>query len=200
MFGRFEISGGEVCPCQSRRQGWPLFGDFGRDGTRPLEPLTRTPIAIHFVPRCFDNRRDEVLVAAGVCVGDRQFEVSTFEMPGGGTVMEGGEFGGKVLGGPHAEDFAEQLVIAEPLATGIERDEEEVRPLQSVKDVGAIVTVEYGIAKRCGKAVEDGCPEKEAAGFVCLQSEDFIEEVIEDETMAARELAHERRGIGTAGK
>ena len=57
--------------------------------------------------------------------------------------------------GTRQEHIAEKVVVAVPLAAVIERDDEEVPPLQLLQLRSAILPSRDGVAQRAGQSVED---------------------------------------------
>jgi hypothetical protein len=88
----------------------------------------------------------------------------------------------------HAQQLAEEVVVAVPRATGVEGDEEEVRVLDVGQDARGVIGAEHCVAEGRGEAVEDRRPEQEPARLLVEAVEDLGREVVGDVTVVGGEV------------
>ena len=86
-----------------------------------------------------------------------------------------------------AEKLAEQVVVAVPLASGVNRDEEEVGAFEFLEDLSALATFREGVTERARQTLEDGRSNKERAQLVGLAFEDLGGEVVDEVAIVAGE-------------
>ncbi len=96
------------------------------------------------------------------------------------------------------QDVGEEMVIAIPLPGVIEGDDEQVAALQEAQPVLCIVAAGDGIAQRSAQPVEDAGLQQKVADAVWQSSDDFVDQIVEDEAMTAGEGFDEGRGVITA--
>ena len=75
--------------------------------------------------------------------------------------MELGDHLGFALLQLGTEQIAEQVVIAIPLASAIERDHEQVAAFEAVEDAPGLAGTDGDVAERTAEAIEDGSPDEE---------------------------------------
>ena len=85
------------------------------------------------------------------------------------------------------------MVVAVPAPLVVERDQEQVRPVQLLEHRLAAGLAGHGVAQRAGEPVEDGGLEQEPAHRLGLPVEDLLDEVVHDEPVVAGEPGDERR-------
>ena len=102
-----------------------------------------------------------------------------------------------------AQRLGEEVVVAPPLPLVVERDHEEVRPLERLQLLLAVGAAGDRVAQRAGQVVEDRGVEQERPDVLGLAVEHLVDEVVEDEAVAAGERLDEpvrvtraRRGEG----
>ena len=120
-----------------------------------------------------DGRRDVACVrrpraGAGVQLGDVRLGPGLLQLP--------------------PQDLAEDVVVAEPRAPLVERDEEQVRPLDVAQERLRPVLVADGVAQRCVEAVEDARVEQERARLGRLGGEDLVAQVVDEMPVVAEIL------------
>ncbi len=97
----------------------------------------------------------------------------------------------------------EEVVVAIPPALVVERDHEQVLALEGLQHRLTVGTTGQGVAEPAGHLVEHGGVEQERAHLVRLPVQNLLDEVVEDEPMAARERLDEPSDIvgpvGSAG-
>jgi hypothetical protein len=96
-----------------------------------------------------------------------------------------------------AQQFAEEVVVAIPLAFGVERDEEEVRGLELPQKAPGVVPIGDGVAKWGAEAIEDGRLQQEGADLLGLAGQHFGAQVVNDVAVIAGEVLDERVGVGS---
>ena len=114
---------------------------------------------------------------------------------------------GVQLGGPvgmagcqaGAQRVGEQVVIPVPPALVVERDDEQVLALEGLEHRLTVGATGQGVAEASGQLVEHGAVEQERANLVRLPVQDLLDEVVEDEPVAAREGLDEPGDVGGTG-
>ncbi len=96
---------------------------------------------------------------------------------------------------PGPEHVGEEVVVAVPGAVIVERDDEEVGPLELLERRSTARPTGDGIAERPGERLQDRGLEQEAADVVALAFEHLPDQVVEDEAIVAGEPGDERRDI-----
>jgi hypothetical protein len=85
------------------------------------------------------------------------------------------------------EHLPEQVVIAEPHSTVVERDEQEVGRLHRLQHQRGVVPVQHGVAGDAAHAVEDGRPRQELHLLRRKSGEVLGADVVGHETVVAPE-------------
>ena len=99
------------------------------------------------------------------------------------------------------QDVSEEVVVAVPAPVAVERDEEQVRPVQGLEHrsatpaAGALRQGADRVAQRPGEPVEDRGVEQEAPYVVGLSTEDLVGEVVDDEPVVASEPGDEAGAV-----
>ena len=91
------------------------------------------------------------------------------------------------------QDVGEEVMVSVPRAFVVERDDEQVRAFESLqhglprtgRDAG------HGVAKGTAQSVEDRRVQQEGARVLRLRAEHFVRQVVQDESVAARERPDE---------
>ena len=94
-----------------------------------------------------------------------------------------------------SEEIAEQVVVAEPLAAIVERDDERIRAREGLERIGGVVRAEHRIAQGWGHPVEDRRTEQEHLEIVRLAVNHLFQEVVGDLLLSAGQFGSPRRGI-----
>ncbi len=97
-----------------------------------------------------------------------------------------------------AQDVAEQVVVAVPLPTVVERYDEQVGALQRLEHGPAAAPAGHGVAERAAEPLEDRGVEQEPAYVVGLAGEDLLDEVVDDVAVVAREAGDEAGDVVAA--
>lgn len=95
-----------------------------------------------------------------------------------------------------AQEIGEQMVIAEPVPLGIERDQEQVRRLDRAQQGGTVAPSQDGIGERRREAIEDGAFHQEGEDLRRLAIQHVPGQEFGDFALAARKMADE---IGARG-
>ena len=97
-----------------------------------------------------------------------------------------------------SQHVGEQVVIPIPLATVVERDQEEVPALQGLQHGLATGLAGHGIAQRTAQPVEDRGPQQEASDVVGLTLQDLFREVIDDVAIVPGEARDEAGDVASS--
>ena len=89
------------------------------------------------------------------------------------------------------EDIREQVVVSVPLAPRVERDQEEIPPIEDLEHALAAIQSRDRIAQRAGQPLEDARPQKEPADILGLSLQDLLGEVVDDEAIVSSETRDE---------
>ena len=126
-------------------------------------------------------------VMAGHGVGDRLGLIARRLVPGAGPPVQLVDPLGLFVGHSRPEHVGEEVVVAVPEAAIVERDEEEVRPIEPLEHRLPATATGDRIAQRPGEPVHDGGLEQEASDFLGLAFQHLLGEVVDDETVIAGE-------------
>ena len=169
-----------------------------------LGPLTEEVLAPLTTQRP-EVQLDEVAcphdVSAGQRVPDRGLGLSCLGVPAGGLTMQPWEIAWPLVEQVRVQDVSEEVVVAVPAPVAVERDEEQVRPVQGLEHRPAALAADAlwlgaeCVAQRSGELIEDRGVEKEAAYVVGLSTEDLVGEVVDDESVGARESGDEAGAV-----
>ena len=107
-------------------------------------------------------------VVAGHRVGDRLGLIARRLVPGARSPMQLVDPLGLLVQHPRPQHVGEEVVVAVPEAAIVERDEEEVRPIELLEHRLPAAATGHGIAQRPGEPVEDRGLEQEAPDLVGL--------------------------------
>ena len=94
-----------------------------------------------------------------------------------------------------SEEITEQVVVAEPLAAIVERDDERIRAREGLERIGGVVRAEHRIAQGWGHPVEDRRTEQEHLEIVRLAAKHLFQEVVGDLLLSAGQFGSPRRGV-----
>ena len=97
----------------------------------------------------------------------------------------------QLVGQARAQDVGEEVVIAVPAAPVVERDQEQVPPLQRVQHGLAIAALGHGVAQRAAQPVQDRGLQQEAPNLVGLPVQDLLDQVVDDVAVVPREPGDE---------
>ena len=86
------------------------------------------------------------------------------------------------------QQLAEQVMVAVPDPTRIERDQEQIRALDLAQNASSVLGTQDGVAQRRGKTVQNRRPEKEASRVVLHSVEHLGCQIVGDMTMVGGEL------------
>ena len=114
-------------------------------------------------------------VAGGEGVPDGVGEHAVLGVPAGGGPVQAGEpvrVGGGELG---AQRVGEQVVVAEPLPLVVERDHEQVRPLEGLQHLLAVAAAGERVAQRTGQLSQHRGVEQERPDVVGLAAQHLVD-------------------------
>ena len=101
---------------------------------------------------------------------------------------------------PLPQQIGEQMVVAVPAPLVVEGDDEQVGPIEVFEGLltGGRGVEQHGITEGAAEPIEDGRPQQEGLHGFGLPLEDFLDQVVEHEVVAAGERRDEARGVLTA--
>ena len=99
-----------------------------------------------------------------------------------------------------AQQVGEQRVVAKPIAAAVERDHQRVGGDQRIEDIGRVVAPGQRVGERGADAVDDRRGQQQFARGVALARQHLVDQVRDDRAIVARELGHERLGVGVPGE
>jgi len=117
-------------------------------------------------------------------------------------LVELSDLGRRVRGfQPRAKHVGEQRVIAVPAALAVERHHEQADTFQCLENglAGRLPrarTAEHRIAQRTAESVEYGGLQQEIADIWGLGLEYLLAQIVDDESVTAREFGHEHGAVG----
>src|SRR5438132_7563071 len=96
------------------------------------------------------------------------------------------------------QHVCKEVVVAIPTSTIVQRDYEQVRPLQRLQHglPSPIVQPGYGIAQRATQTFEDGGVLEKTPDSVALPLQEFFHQVVDDVAVVASEARNELGDVG----
>ena len=94
-----------------------------------------------------------------------------------------------------AKRVGEEVVVAVPVAVVVERDDEHVGAVQRLEQCCTVVAAGEAVAQLAGQLLQDGGLEQEPTRGLGLRTQDLVDEVVEDEPVAAGEVGDEGSGV-----
>ena len=85
------------------------------------------------------------------------------------------------------QDVGEEVVVAVPAPTVVERDDEQVGAVERLQHGGAVVTAGDGVAQRTAEPIKNRRLNKEIPNTFGLPIEHLVDEVVDDVAVVARE-------------
>jgi hypothetical protein len=143
-----------------------------------------------------DQLDRRVVVAGGDRVPDGVVGVSLGQEPPGRPSVQRRDRLGPGAFELQPQQLAEEVVVAVPLASIVQRHEEEVRALYLLKHPARRPLPGHGVAQRRGQPVEDRRAEEKVAHLLSEPAQDLAPEVVDHVAVVAGELVDETRGIG----
>ena len=193
---RFRLAGQRADPGRAVR-GHRAGGDL-RLGERvqPAAHLGGPAVVQVAVPVPGDQRDRTGRVPRGQRVLDRLPGGAGHPVPGGRPFVQRGYelgLGRDQLG---VQGLGEEMVVAVPLPHLIERDHENVLPLEQVDDLRGIIPPGHRVAQRGAEPVQDRGPGEELADPGGQLAEYLLGQEVGDEPVVPGEFAHEVGGCG----
>ena len=90
-----------------------------------------------------------------------------------------------------AQDIREEVVVAVPLAPVVERDHEQVLPVEDLQRGPAAVLTRDGVAERALSRARTDVSSRNRRTALGLALQDLLDEVVDDVAVVARELLDE---------
>jgi len=158
-----------------------------RDPLPPAEGLVQVPL---------HQPRRPGGVVGGQGVPDRVVDQPVRLAPGGRGAVQLDHSLGLLLGEADAEQVGEQVVVAPPAAHLIQRQQEQVRPLDALQQLLAVGAAGDCVAQRPTQPLQHRGLQQELAHLFRLAFQQLLAQVVQDVPMAAGELFHEGLGVG----
>ena len=138
-------------------------------------------------------------VAAGHRVPDRLGPVAVLLVPVAGPPVQLADALRLLVEEPGLQDVGEQVVVAVPLAAVVQRDQEQVVPVEGLQHGPTAVLPGEGVAQGAVHPVEDGGLQQERLDVVRLALQDLLDEVVDDVAVVAREAGDEGGDVVPSG-
>ena len=94
-----------------------------------------------------------------------------------------------------AQHIAKEVVIAIPLAPVVERDQEQIGPVERLEHGLASVLLGDGVAQRAGQPIQHRGLQKEFAHVFRLTLQDLFDQVVDDVAVVTGEALDELRDV-----
>ena len=144
-------------------------------------------VRAHLRQRLLHQVCGTIEILGGERVPDRVRDQAASGEPGAGALMQIRHLFGVLGEQTCVEHVGEQVVVAVPGALGVERDNEEVSPLEVRQRPRALGAAGDGVAQRAVEPVEDGGAEQEVANLRGLPGKNLVGQVVDDEPVATGE-------------
>ena len=138
-----------------------------------------------------DERRRPLGVPGGHRVANRLRPVVVGLAPVAGPPVELGDELRRLVQQVGPQHVGEEVVVPVPAAAVVERDEEQVGPLQRLEPGRAAVLAGHGVAQRAGQPAQHRGLEQEGAHVLGLAGQDLAHEVVDDEAVVPGEAGDE---------
>ena len=122
---------------------------------------------------------------------DRLDDVALLLVPGRGHRVELLHETGLLVEEPPAQDVGEEVVVAVPVPPVVQRDHEQVVPLEGLEHAAAIGLTGEGVAQGAVHPVEDGRPQQEVLDVGRQALQDLLDEVVDDVPVVPGEAGDE---------
>ena len=99
---------------------------------------------------------------------------------------------------PGSQHVGEEMVVAVPKAPVVERDQEQVRPIEGLEHGPTIVLTRHGIAERAVQPAQDRRVEQKAPNMLRLTLQDLTDQVVDDVPVVAREAGDEAGDVSSS--
>ena len=142
----------------------------------------------------------ELPVLAQLRVADRLDRVAPLGMPAGGEPVQPRDLARRLAAQLEPQQVAEQVVVAEPRARDVDRDDERVGLLELVQQTRTVVTAREEVGERAVDTLEDARAQQQRPDLGRLARQHLAEQVVRDRPLAAGELGDEAIGGVVAGE
>ncbi len=173
----------------------PHAHDVLRDELRPRAERRVLPAAAHGRQRQLGELGGPVEVARRQRVPDRVGRLVVLREPRAGPAMQLGRGIRILVEEPRAQHVGEEVVIPIPLASIVERDHEQVLPIQRLERRLASGRARDRVAQRSLEAVEDRRLQHEPPHGFGLALQHFARQVVDDEAIVAGKAGNEVRDV-----
>jgi hypothetical protein len=127
-------------------------------------------------------------------VRDRLLRRAVLAVPGRGAAVQ---LGCEIWGRTHElvpQELREEMVVAVPLASRVERHEEQVGALDTLEQLGGVPIARHRLAQRRAEPLQDRGAQQELAKPVRLLRQDLVQ-VVADLSVLARQRLHARAPV-----
>src|SRR5215207_583370 len=93
------------------------------------------------------------------------------------------------------ENVGKEVMVAEPNACIVQRNDEQVAPLQGAQQCATFLLVGDGVAQRATQPVEDRCLKQEAPDACGLALQDLLDQVVQNVAVISGESFDERWNV-----
>ncbi len=193
--GGGELSTGHQCPDEAERQHRSCLHHLVRDDLEPGGDGGLLPVPLQRRHRELGEVRCPVDVTGGDRVPHGRDRFTRFVVPLAGAAVQVCDLLGPLVEEMGPDDFGEQVVVAVPATVAVQRDEEQVGPVQVLEHVLAARVAGHGLAQRSAHPVEDRGLEQEVTHLRRLTVEHLFGQVVHDVAVVAGEGGDERRGV-----
>ena len=93
------------------------------------------------------------------------------------------------------KQVGEQVMVAKPLALVVQRNNEDIRPVEALKDSLSILAIRYGLAQPCVQTLQKGGMQQERLHVLGLALKDLLDQIICDINVAAGKASDESGNV-----
>ena len=165
---------------------------------QPPADLRLLPVPPDLGHRGLDEGRGPVEVPGRQGVSDGRVDQVVLLAPGAGAPVQQRHEVGLLGQQARPQHVGEQLVVAVPLATVVERHEEEVGAVEVVQHPGCVVGADDGVAQGAAEPVEHRRAQQEVTHRRRLVGEHLLDEVVDDVAVVTGEPGDEARDVRAA--
>ena len=177
-----------------QQRGWERLQP-AKDGDQRATKVQRHPVALDEALGPLD-----VMASRSMLEGLDLEAVGLIPLAGAEVVLIHGPGRDRALLAPLPQQIGEQMVVPVPAPLAVQGDDEQVGPIEVLEGLlaGGRGVEQHGITERAAEPIEDGRAQQEGLHGFGLPLEDFFDQIVEHEVVAAGERGDEAGSVFTA--
>ena len=193
-----ELAAHQQCPGKVNAEHRPGLDHFVGEHLEPAAQLGLLPGPQYCRDRQLDQAGRSLEIPGGQRVADGLRLLAVLLVPFARPPVQVRHLAGLLVQQPRLQHVSEQMVVAIPPAAVIERDQEQVPPVQRLQHRLAATLPGDGIAQRTAQPAQDGGLQQEGVDTFGLTRQHLLGQVVDDVTIIAREAGDEAGDVVSA--